>query len=140
MRRLSLFSGSKRLRVQRVRRTRQCPLWVIRVALTVRRTLPVFLYEQTSTAPVGNVSKVPIAVMERTSRDVSKVPTHDINSFNHFIGAQGEVRRNLNADFLCGFQIYDEFELARLFDWDFARSCPAQYFDELATQQAKQLG
>jgi hypothetical protein len=61
-------------------------------------------------------------------------PTCDINSFNHFIGAQGEVRRDLNADFLCGFQIYDEFELARLFDWDVARACSAQYFDELATQ------
>src|SRR5882724_7859805 len=31
----------------------QALIWVIRVALTVRRTLPVFLCEQTSAAPVG---------------------------------------------------------------------------------------
>jgi hypothetical protein len=58
------------------------------------------------------------------------VPTHEISSFNHFIGAQDEVRWDLNADFLCGFQIYDEFKLARLFNCDVTRACPAQYFDE----------
>jgi hypothetical protein len=41
-------------------------------------------------------------------------------SFDQFVGAQDEVRRNLKADFLCESQIDDKLEFARLFDWNVA--------------------
>ena len=53
------------------------------------------------------------------------------HSFNHFIGAQSEAGRDLNADFFCGFHIYDEFELGRLYDGKVGRFRSFQNFSDV---------
>src|ERR1700730_3059295 len=63
----------------------------------------------------------------------------DQRLFNQLVGAQDEVRRDFEADFFCGFQIDDKLEPARLFNRKIGRACPAQYLDELPTQQMIQI-
>src|SRR5258708_1295037 len=64
---------------------------------------------------------------------------NDQRLFNQLVGAQDEVRRDFEADFFCGFQIDDKLEPARLFNRNIGRACPAQYLDELPTQQMIQI-
>jgi hypothetical protein len=45
----------------------------------------------------------------------------DQRLFDQLVGAQDEARRDIDADFLCGFQIDDELEFARLFNRDIGR-------------------
>jgi len=42
-------------------------------------------------------------------------------SSNHLIRSGQYIRRNRQADVLCGFQVYDEFELRRLLDGEVSR-------------------
>jgi hypothetical protein len=85
------------------------------------QSLPVQALRATSGLP-------PLATELRTSRDVSNVPATDSctaaigNLLDQLVGAQDEVRRDLEADFLCGYQIDDKLELARLFKWGY-RQC-----------------
>jgi hypothetical protein len=37
--------------------------------------------------------------------------------FNHLVGAGEKHRRHLEAEDLCGFQVYNKFELDRLNNW-----------------------
>jgi hypothetical protein len=57
----------------------------------------------------------------------SEKPAHDRKSgalFDRLVGAQDEVRRDIDAHFLRDFQIDDQFEPARLFNGNIARTDP----------------
>jgi hypothetical protein len=89
-----------------------CPnfLWVNRVVLTVRRSLPVFPHEQTSSERSGMSQRCQQAT-----------------SFDHAIGAGEQCRWHAEAERLRSLEIDNQVKLGRLLDRNVSRLGPSQY-------------
>jgi hypothetical protein len=82
--------------------TGRCRIWVNRVTLTTRHSLPVFPEQQTSAAPVG---------MSQTCHQRTHAPQKIASLFDHLVGDSDQRRRYFYVKPWL-LELYDEVELA----------------------------